>query len=276
MRALSTRNDDPAAASRPFDIARDGFVMGEAGAILVLESLEHAERARGRALLRGAGLRPHRRRPPPHRARPHRRRRPRPRSRWRSTDAGDRPRARSTTSTRTPPRRRSGDPSEVRALRRALGDEVAARTLVSSTKSMHGHCLGAAGGVEGALTALTIREGVVPPTINLDDLDPGCVGVDHVANEARDGRRPRGHLDRVRLRRPQRDPGAGPPGGPVDAAGRLPRPAGDAQPREHPHLRTAPRPGGPVVGRTGSASPSAASRWATPCGGCPRPASRTS
>jgi 3-oxoacyl-[acyl-carrier-protein] synthase II len=58
--------------------------------------------------------------------------------------------------------------------------------MVSSTKSMHGHCLGAAGGVEGALTALAIREGMVPPTINLDDLDPGCEGVDHVANVARE------------------------------------------------------------------------------------------
>ena len=57
--------------------------------------------------------------------------------------------------------------------------------MVSSTKSMHGHCLGAAGGVEGALTALAIREGIVPPTINLEELDPDCVGVDHVANTAR-------------------------------------------------------------------------------------------
>ncbi|MBJ7456382.1 MAG: beta-ketoacyl-[acyl-carrier-protein] synthase II, partial [Thermoleophilia bacterium] len=78
-----------------------------------------------------------------------------------------------------------GDKSEIRTLRRALGDEVAARTMVSSTKSMHGHCLGAAGGVEGALTALAIREGVVPPTINLEEVDPDCVGVDHVANTAR-------------------------------------------------------------------------------------------
>ena len=58
--------------------------------------------------------------------------------------------------------------------------------MVSSTKSMHGHCLGAAGGVEAALTALAIREGMVPPTINLDDLDPECEGVDHVANAARE------------------------------------------------------------------------------------------
>jgi 3-oxoacyl-[acyl-carrier-protein] synthase II len=58
--------------------------------------------------------------------------------------------------------------------------------MVSSTKSMHGHCLGAAGGVEGGLTALAIREGLVPPTINLTDIDPECTGVDHVANRARE------------------------------------------------------------------------------------------
>jgi 3-oxoacyl-[acyl-carrier-protein] synthase II len=81
-----------------------------------------------------------------------------------------------------------GDASEIRALRRALGEEVAARTMVSSTKSMHGHCLGAAGGVEGALTALAIREGQVPPTINLEDVDPDCRGVDHIANAAREAR----------------------------------------------------------------------------------------
>ncbi len=78
-----------------------------------------------------------------------------------------------------------GDIAEVRVLQQALGAEQAARTMVSSTKSMHGHCLGAAGGVEAALTALAVREGVVPPTINLDDLDPECAGVDHVAGSAR-------------------------------------------------------------------------------------------
>jgi 3-oxoacyl-[acyl-carrier-protein] synthase II len=183
MRALSTRNDDPSAASRPFDAARDGFVMGEAGAILVLESLEHAD-ARGAepyCEVLGYGLTGdahHLTEPDP---------------------TGEAPAAAVTMAladaeiapervdyvnahaTSTP----VGDSSEIRALRRALGDEVAARTLVSSTKSMHGHCLGAAGGVEAGLTALTIREGVVPPTINLDRVDPECTGVDHVANEAR-------------------------------------------------------------------------------------------
>ncbi len=184
MRALSTRNESPAAASRPFDRGRDGFVMGEAGAILVLESLENA-RARGAepyCEVLGYGLSGdahHVTEPDP---------------------TGKAPAAAVTMAladarvdaaavhyvnahaTATP----VGDSSEVRVLRRALGDEVAARTMVSSTKSMHGHCLGAAGGVEAALTALAIREGMVPPTINLDALDPECEGVDHVANAARE------------------------------------------------------------------------------------------
>jgi 3-oxoacyl-[acyl-carrier-protein] synthase II len=78
-----------------------------------------------------------------------------------------------------------GDRSEVRVIQKALGAELAARTAVSSTKSMHGHCLGAAGGLEAAIVALALRAGVLPPTINLDDLDPACAEVDHVANEAR-------------------------------------------------------------------------------------------
>lgn len=183
MRALSTRNDDPAAASRPFDAARDGFVMGEAGAILVLESLEHAV-ARGAEPIcevLGYGLTGdahHLTEPDPTGEAPA------AAIAMALADAGIAPDEVdyvNAHATSTP----VGDRSEIRTLRRALGDEVAARTMVSSTKSMHGHCLGAAGGVEGALTALTIREGVVPPTINLHDVDPDCVGVDHVANTAR-------------------------------------------------------------------------------------------
>ena len=78
-----------------------------------------------------------------------------------------------------------GDPTEVRALQLALGEEAAARVAVSATKSMHGHCMGATGALEAAITALALRESVVPPTINLHDLDPACGGVDHVANAAR-------------------------------------------------------------------------------------------
>ncbi len=184
MRALSTRNDAPAAASRPFDRARDGFVMGEAGAVLVLESLEHAVGRGAEPICEvlGYGLTGdahHLTEPDPTGEAPA------AAVTMALADAGVEPAAVdyvNAHATSTP----VGDRSEVRALRLALGDEVAARTMVSSTKSMHGHCLGAAGGVEAALTALAIREGMVPPTINLDDLDPDCEGVDHVANAARE------------------------------------------------------------------------------------------
>ena len=183
MRALSTRNDDPQGASRPFDAGRDGFVMGEAGAILVLESLEHAQ-ARGAEPIcevLGYGLTGdahHLTEPDPTGEAPA------AAIAMALADAGVAPDEVdyvNAHATSTP----VGDKSEIRTLRRALGDEKAARTLVSSTKSMHGHCLGGAGGVEGALTALTVQTGIVPPTINLEDVDPDCVGVDHVANTAR-------------------------------------------------------------------------------------------
>ena len=183
-RALSTRNAAPEAASRPFDRGRDGFVMGEAGAILVLEGLDHAQGRGAEPIceILGYGLS----------GDAHHLTEPDPTSEAPAAavamalgDAGVAPSAVdyvNAHATSTP----VGDSAEVRTLRRALGNESAARTMVSSTKSMHGHCLGAAGGVEAALTALAIREGMVPPTINLDDLDPECEGVDHVANAARE------------------------------------------------------------------------------------------
>lgn len=183
MRALSTRNDDPGTASRPFDMGRDGFVMGEAGAILVLEEKGRAE-ARGADIvceLVGYGLSGdahHITEPDPTGAGPALA------MTMALADAdlvpGDIDYV-NAHGTSTP----VGDPSEIRVIRLALGDDVAARTMVSSTKSMHGHCLGAAGGLEAALTALAIHHGVVPPTINLVDLDPECAGVDHVVGEAR-------------------------------------------------------------------------------------------
>lgn len=184
MRALSTRNDDPEAASRPFDSGRDGFVMGEAGAILVLENLEHAISRGAEPICEvlGYGLTGdahHLTEPDPTGESPA------AAVAMALEDAGIAPEEVdyvNAHATATP----VGDSSEIRTLKRALGEEVAARVLVSSTKSMHGHCLGAAGGVEGALTALAIRESLVPPTINLDDLDPDCAGVDHVANVARE------------------------------------------------------------------------------------------
>jgi 3-oxoacyl-[acyl-carrier-protein] synthase II len=184
MKALSTRNDDPVAASRPFDAARDGFVMGEAGGILVLESLEHAE-ARGAPIwceVAGYGLSGdahHVTDPDPTGQAPARA------MRMALEDAGLAPESVDYVNahgTSTP----VGDLSEIRVLQIALGDEVAARTAVSSTKSMHGHCLGAAGGVEAALTAMAIQERVIPPTINLTDVDAECDRVDHVANRARE------------------------------------------------------------------------------------------
>jgi len=183
MRALSVRNDAPQRASRPFDASRDGFVMGEAGAVLVLEELGHA-RSRGAhiyAELIGYGLT----------ADAHHVTEPDPTGTAPAGailmalgDAGVAPEQVgyvNAHATSTP----VGDPNEIRSIKLALGEDHASRCLVSSTKSMHGHCLGAAGGIEAALTALALETGQIPPTINLDELDPGCAGVDHVANVAR-------------------------------------------------------------------------------------------
>jgi 3-oxoacyl-[acyl-carrier-protein] synthase II len=80
---------------------------------------------------------------------------------------------------------RLGDPTEIRMLRRVLGDDHATRVAVTSTKSMHGHCMGATGALEAAITALAVHESVLPPTINLNSVDPECAGVDHVAKASR-------------------------------------------------------------------------------------------
>jgi 3-oxoacyl-[acyl-carrier-protein] synthase II len=184
-RALSRRNDDPEGASRPYDVGRDGFVAAEGAGVLVLESLEHA-RARGAEIvceLRGYGQS----------ADAYHLTDPEPSGRWQLaamrqalSTGGLRPEDLDYVNahgTSTP----TGDPVEISAIRQLVGDERAAAVRVSSTKSMHGHGMGAAGGFEAVLTALAIREGAIPPTINLDRLDPACAGVDHVANEARRG-----------------------------------------------------------------------------------------
>jgi 3-oxoacyl-[acyl-carrier-protein] synthase II len=183
MRVLSHRNDDPAGAARPFDRDRDGFLVGEAGAVLVLEPLDDA-RARGAEVIcelagYGASADAH------HITDPDPTGEPQARAvaaaiedAGISPDQVDHVNAHGGGS-------RPGDPTELRALRLALGDEAAARVAVSATKSMHGHCMGATGALEAAITALALREGVVPPTINLREVDPTCLGVDHVANEAR-------------------------------------------------------------------------------------------
>lgn len=181
MKALSTRNDDPATASRPWDKGRDGFVMGEGAGVLVLEELEHAQRrgAKIYAEIVGFGA---------------------------SSDAYHitAPNAEGPAlalsraiqdsglalenisyinahGTSTP----LGDANETNATKAVLG-EHAKKLVVSSTKSMTGHLLGAAGGVEAVYSVLAIRDQIVPPTINLhdQDFDAGC-DLDYCANEAR-------------------------------------------------------------------------------------------
>lgn len=182
MRALSTRNDDPAAASRPWDKDRDGFVLGEGAGVVVLEEYEHAK-ARGAriygelvgygmsadashmtapcadgdgaarcmsAALRDAGMNPQ----DVHYLNAH--------------------------GTSTP----LGDVAETMAVKRALGDH-AYKTVVNSTKSMTGHLLGAAGGIEAVFTSLAVYHQVSPPTINLLEAGEGC-DLDYCANTARD------------------------------------------------------------------------------------------
>lgn len=183
MKVLSHRNDDPAAAPRPFDAARDGFLVGEAGAVVVLERLTDA-RARGARIIcevRGYGSSNdahHLTDPDPTGA-------PQARAvRGALDDAGLDPGRVDHVNTHGGASK-PGDPTELRAIRSVLGDEAASRALVNATKSMHGHCMGATGALEAAITALSVHEGLVPPTLNLTDLDPECAGVDHVAGTAR-------------------------------------------------------------------------------------------
>ena len=183
MRALSTRNDDPQTASRPWDKDRDGFVMGEGAGIVVLESAEHAARRGARVYARAAGV-------------------------GYTNDAYDivQPdpegtgQARAITEALTDADLRTsdivhvnahatstpaGDVGETRAIRTALGDADADRVAVTSTKSMTGHLLGGACAVESIATVLALHEGRIPPTINIQELDPD-VAVDIVRDKPRD------------------------------------------------------------------------------------------
>ncbi len=181
MTAL-TKNPDPATASRPFDAARDGFVLSEGACTLILESERHAEARGARVYCEVAGYGAsddafHITAPDPKGSGATLA------MVWALRDAGEEPGAVSYVNahgTSTP----LNDAAETAAIKAALGDEVAHEVAVSSTKSMTGHMLGAAGAVEGAVCALAITNGTVPPTIHYETADPEC-DLDYVPNEAR-------------------------------------------------------------------------------------------
>jgi 3-oxoacyl-[acyl-carrier-protein] synthase II len=180
-RALSTRNDDAATASRPWDQSRDGFVLGEGAGAVVLEEYEHA-RARGAKIyceLVGYGVSAdafHMTAPPEDGDGGYRAMRNALKDSGLQASDIDYINAHGTS---TP----LGDVAETKAIKRLLG-ERAAKVAVNSTKSMTGHLLGAAGGVEAVFSILAIRDQVSPPTINLRTPDPAC-DLDYVPNTAR-------------------------------------------------------------------------------------------
>ena len=183
MRALSFRNDEPERASRPFDVDRDGFVMGEGAGVIVIEEYEHAK-ARGAdiyAELVGYGVS----------ADAYHLTSPLPEGEGASRcidmalgHAGLNPEdvdyvnAHGTSTG-------LGDICETKAIKRSFGEHAKNGLVVSSTKSMTGHLLGAAGGIEIIASTMAIKDGVVPPTINLEQPDPEC-DLDYVPNEARE------------------------------------------------------------------------------------------
>jgi len=180
-RALSTRNDEPAKASRPFDSGRDGFVMGEGSGVLVLEELEHAlnRGAHIYAEMVGYGMTGDAH----HLTEPDPTGEPASLAVVKALRDGDVDPSEvdyiNAHGTSTP----LGDVMETRAIKRIFGDH-AYKIMVSSNKSIFGHCLGAAGGLEAAATVMTIERDEVPPTINLDNPDPEC-DLDYVANVSR-------------------------------------------------------------------------------------------
>ena len=182
MRALSRRNQDPAGASRPFDGNRDGFVMGEGAAVIVLEERMHAHN-RGAAIyaeLAGYGVSSdsfHMTEPDPAGLGQARAVRAALADAKLEPDAVDYINAHASS---TP----LGDATETAAIKLALGEDKARSIPISSIKGATGHCLGAAGAVEAATTVLVLRDGVAPPTINYENLDPAC-DLDYVPNNAR-------------------------------------------------------------------------------------------
>jgi 3-oxoacyl-[acyl-carrier-protein] synthase II len=181
-KAMSTRNEDPAGASRPWDEGRDGFVLANGAGLMVIEELEHARR-RGAPIiaeLAGFGMSgdAHHMTAPPADGEGAARC-----MRIALNDAGLNPQEIdyiNAHGTSTP----LGDRAETDAVKTVFGDH-AYKLAVSSTKSMTGHLLGAAGGTEAVLSVLSLRDGVAPPTINLDNPSEGC-DLDYVPHEARD------------------------------------------------------------------------------------------
>ncbi|ATB49029.1 beta-ketoacyl-ACP synthase II [Corallococcus macrosporus] len=184
MKALSTRNDDPAAASRPFDKDRDGFVMGEGAGILVLEELEAAKKRGANILAEVVGYGAnsdayHVTQPAPEGEGAARC------MRLALQSAGMNPEDVgyiNAHGTSTP----FNDANETKAIKAVFGDH-ARKVAVSSTKSMTGHMLGAAGGFEGVVSALALARNILPPTINQTTPDPDC-DLDYVPNQAREAR----------------------------------------------------------------------------------------
>ena len=182
MKAMSTRNEDPTRASRPWDKDRDGFVMGDGAGIILIEEYEHAK-ARGARIyceLRGFGAGAdafHMTAPSENGEGPARCMSAALRDAGVNADQVDYLNAHGTS---TP----LGDLAETLAIKRALGDH-AYKTMVSSTKSMTGHLLGAAGGVEAIFSVMALHAGIVPPTINLETPGEGC-DLDYVPNVARE------------------------------------------------------------------------------------------
>jgi 3-oxoacyl-[acyl-carrier-protein] synthase II len=184
IQALSTRNDEPERASRPFDAGRDGFVMAEGAGMLILEDYEHAKRRGARIYCElagyGASCDAH------HLTAPHPDGDGAARAMRRAlVDAFMRPEDIdyiNAHGTATP----LNDPTETLAIKKAFGGE-ARRIPVSSTKSMTGHCIGAAGGIEAVACVLALRDQWIPPTINLEQADPAC-DLDYVPNKGREAR----------------------------------------------------------------------------------------
>jgi 3-oxoacyl-[acyl-carrier-protein] synthase II len=183
MKALSRRNDEPERASRPYDKDRDGFIMGEGAGVLVLEELEHAKKRGARIYAELSGYATtadafHMSAPLPNHEQAQRSMRLAMERAGRTIDDVDYINAHGTS---TP----VGDVAEVRAVKAVFGERAHNGLIVSSTKSMTGHLLGAAGVVESVVCAKVIQEGIIPPTINLDSPGEEC-DLDFVPHKARE------------------------------------------------------------------------------------------